>query len=196
MDLEQITEPLTWPPREGSLMQELCHDWFGESFGPPAQYRLVEDPHHLWLIAGREKPANAHPMGVCGDFQAELWKHDVAELFIADPDFKNYLEFNLSPRGAWWTERFSGLRQAWPLEALPEVLTHASDDGQGAWYAALGLPLGWLQETIGWGPQSPINVTFILDSPEQRFLTACDLGDGEPDFHRPQGFSLPNQPID
>ena len=192
MDLERITEPLTWPLRGTSDMQELCHDWFGDSFGPPAQYRLVEDPTHLWLVAGREMPAKPHSMGDCGDFQPELWQHDVAEMFIADPDFKNYLEFNLSPRGAWWAARFSEPRQEDPLEALPEVLTHALEDDQGHWVATLGVPLEWLRQTIAWGPDSPLNVTFILDSPNQRFLSACDLGAGEPDYHRPQGFRVPS----
>ncbi len=202
MILELISQPLDWPSSGTGPMQELCHDWHGQAFGPPARFSLVEDPDHLWLIAGREKPANAHSMGDCGDFQAELWKHDVAELFIAEPDFKNYLEFNLSPRGAWWAARFSGPRQPADLGTLPEVICHGSPEGSdawvagmggrvastGGWAASLGIPLDWLRKTIGWGPDSPLNVTFILDSPEQRFLTACDLGGGEPDFHRPQSF--------
>ena len=193
MELERISQPLTWPPAGASPMQELCHDWHGQAVGPPAQYRLVEDPTHLWLIAARAKPAIAHPTGDCGDFQEELWKHDVAELFIATPDRSAYLEFNLSPRGAWWAARFSGPRQPDPLEGLPEVLTHGSPEGSDRWIAALGVPLAWLRETIDWSPDSPLNVTFILDSPQQRFLSACDLGEGEPDYHRPDGFRVPSE---
>lgn len=193
MDLELISKPLDWPSAGKASMQELCHDWNGDSLMPAARFRLVEDPTHLWLIAGREKPAKPHPTGDCGAFQAELWQHDVAELFIASPDIKNYLEFNLSPSGAWWAAGFSEPRQPWPLEGLPEVLTHALEGDAGQWVAALGIPLDWLRQIIGWGPDSPLNITFILDSPHQRFLSASDLGLGEPDFHRPQGFRVPDR---
>ena len=193
MDLELISRPLDWPAAGTTPLQELCHDWYGAPLAPPARFQLVEDPSRLWLIAGRRKPANAHFMGDCGDFQAELWKFDVAELFIASPDFKNYLEFNLSPRGAWWAARFGEPRQAADLGPLPEVICHGSPEGAESWTAALGIPLDWLRQRIGWSPDSPLNVTFILESPDQRFLTASNLGGGEPDFHRPGSFCRPER---
>ena len=193
MILELISQPLDWPSSVSGTMQELCHDWDGATFAPPARFRLVQDPSHLWLIAGRNKATSGCSSASCGEFKAELWKQDVAELFIASPDFKNYLEFNLSPRGAWWTALFSGPRSQTSLGALPEVTCRAGQDDAGVWNAAMGIPLEWLCETIAWGEDSPLNVTFILDSPHQRFLTACDLGEGEPDFHRPEHFQVPNK---
>ena len=187
MEIQILDSPLEWPELDALPMHELCHDWHGQSMAPPARFALVEDPGHLWLIAGRQQPANPHPMGDCGDFQAELWKHDVAEMFITDANFKNYLEFNLSPTGAWWAESFSGPREIRGLGQPPEVRTHA-EHGEESWRACLGIPLEWLRLSIDWSVDSPLNVTFILDSPQQRFLSACDLGAGEPDFHRPQGF--------
>ena len=199
MELELLTQPMVWPQQATATVQELCHDWYGSPMVPPAQFRLVEDPHHLWLVAGHEAAAKPHPKGDCGDFQAELWCHDVAELFIAQTEGSHYLEFNLSPRGAWWMARFSGARQLCPMKELPEVITHACvDDGGnqgGSWNAALGIPLEWLRERIGWGAKSPLNVAFILQSPAQRFLTTCDLGDGDPDFHRPQHFAIPRRKV-
>ena len=114
----------------------------------------------------------------------------MAELFIARPDARSYLEFNLAPSGAWWTAAFSAPRVPSPaFDILPAVRCESGKGGESGWRAALGIPLSWLEAAIGWGADSRLNVSFILDSPDQRFLTACDLGDGEPDFHRPQGFA-------
>ena len=51
-------------------------------------------------------------------------------------------------------------------------------------------PFRWTcsEARLDFGPQSRANVTFVLNSPEQRFLTAADSGGGEPDFHRPERF--------
>jgi hypothetical protein len=48
--------------------------------------------------------------GAPGNFLAELWRHDVAELFIADPASGRYFEFNLAPNGAWWSCEFTAPR--------------------------------------------------------------------------------------
>ena len=188
MEIQILKAALRWAEVRATPMHDLCYDWHGQSMDSPAHFSLLEDTTHLWLIAGRNKPAKPHPTGLCGDFQVELWRHDVAELFIAAPDGSAYLEFNLSPRGAWWMERFSQPRHVDPIAERPVVKTHAELADGGAWLSALAIPLDWLFDTIGWSENSPLNVSFILDSPDQRFLTACDLGDGEPDFHRPQAF--------
>ncbi|MDX1680103.1 MAG: hypothetical protein R3242_05155 [Akkermansiaceae bacterium] len=200
MVVMRIDQPLEWssewPGLDGvrgpqpplQTLQELCHDWHGKALQVPAQFGLVEDPGHLWLVAARDQAAAPHPKAGAGDFQAGLWRHDVAELFVAEASGERYLEFNLSPTGAWWLEHFRAPRQASPLEVLPQVLTHGSPPGRPAWSAALGIPLDWLREIIGWDADSRLNVCLILDSPGQHFLSACDLGEGEPDFHRPWNF--------
>lgn len=189
MEIRVLPEPFCWSQADRIPLQEICHDWHGRSIAPPAGFALLEDPVHLWLLACRESPANAHPAGDCGDFQAGLWKYDVAELFIAPAGGVGYLEFNLSPRGAWWVERFCAPRQLRPLDGLPGVVTHACAAGPCGWRAALGIPLGWLREEVAWGDGVRANVNFILESPQQLFLSACDLGGGEPDFHRPSAFA-------
>jgi hypothetical protein len=52
----------------------------------------------------------------------------------------------------------------------------------------MSIPLDLLQARIDFGENTRANVCFILDSPDQRFLTATDLGGGEPDFHQPARF--------
>ena len=55
--------------------------------------------------------------------------------------------------------------------------------------AALAIPIDILSARIGFGATSLINVTFILDSPDQKFVSAAKLPGAEPDFHQPSHFS-------
>ena len=65
-----------------------------------------------------------------------------------------------------------------------EELLRAHD----GWVAAMAIPLDLLRARVDFGPESLANVTFILGQPAPRYLTASDLGGGEPDFHRPGKF--------
>lgn len=46
-----------------------------------------------------------------GTFTDGLWQYGVTELFIADPDSTNYLEFEMTPQGHWVALRFKAPRQ-------------------------------------------------------------------------------------
>ncbi|WP_193212746.1 hypothetical protein [Luteolibacter marinus] len=146
----------------------------------------------LWFIATHGRPANLLPGSRPGRFMAGLWKHDLAELFLGDPASGRYLEFNLAPNGAWWSGEFSAPRVPAGDEAFPGVATFAELAPDGGWVAAMAIPLPTLEEKISFGATTRLNVSFILGSPDQRFLSAADLGDGEPDFHRPERF----RPVD
>ncbi|RYD48822.1 MAG: hypothetical protein EOP83_25990 [Verrucomicrobiaceae bacterium] len=121
----------------------------------------------------------------------ELWKYDVAELFLTDPTSGRYFEFNLSPNAAWWSCEFTAPRQRAEETdiAFPDVTTYAELAPDGGWVAAMSIPLDLLEARLNFGETTKLNVTFILDSPEQRFLSVANLGEGEPDFHRPERFS-------
>lgn len=192
MTVWTLNEPLTWESM-ALPMQELCHDWHGSALESPARIAIAQDPKSLWFIASHDRPPRLDPAVKPASYHEGLWLWDVAELFIATangrPNGLEYLEFNLAPNGAWWMAAFSGPRQRQHLAPSPDVRTHSSHDARG-WRAALQIPLAWLSETIGWGIDSRINATLILESPNQRFITAADLGGGAPDFHRPQRFAV------
>lgn len=188
MIIHRINQPLS-AASPGVPMAELGSDWFGRPVDPPAHFALVRDPQSLWLLAAHGRPARPHPDAGAGEFREGLWQHDVAELFIASAARDAYLEFNLSPLGAWWFSAFRGPRLRDPAIRPPRVRTHAECLADGGWRAALGIPLDFLEATVGPPDTAAMNVTMILESPGQRFLSATALGAGEPDFHRPQRFA-------
>jgi hypothetical protein len=173
-------------------------DLAGAQLDVPAAFSLVADPHYLWFIANHRKPASVHPLARPGAFQPELWRYDVAELFLSDPVSGRYFEFNLAPNGAWWSCEFTAPRvRAEEVEiAMPEVATFSEMAADGSWVAAMALPIDLLRARLDFGPSTRVNVTMILESPHQRFLSAVKLGEGEPDFHQPSKFSQVSfQPI-
>lgn len=181
--------PLAWGDLDLPMLG-LTRDWHGAPLDPPAGLSLAMDDQRLWFVAHDRRPAKIHPQARPGAFQAELWRHDVAELFLADPVSGRYLELNLAPNGAWWSCEFTAPRvraEATDI-AMPGVATFADLAPDGSWVAAMALPLDLLRARLDFGPSTRANVTMILGSPEQRFLTASDLGGGEPDFHQPGRF--------
>jgi hypothetical protein len=183
-------EPIEWGALDVPMLG-LERDWFGKALEAPAGFSLVMDAERLWFIAHHRKAAALHPQARPGRFQAELWRHDVAEWFVADPVSGRYFEFNLAPNAAWWSCEFTSPRvRAEEADiAMPEIATYADIAPDGAWVAAMAIPLRFLKARLDFGPASRVNVTMILESPDQRFVTATDLGEGEPDFHRPDRFS-------
>lgn len=181
--------PLKWGELDVPLLG-VTKDWHGQPMEPPAGFSLATDGTWLWFLAHHRKAADLHPQARPGVFQAGLWQHDVAELFIADPASGRYFEFNLAPNGAWWTCEFTSarVRAEEPDIAMPDIATFSEMAPDGAWLAAMAIPVDLLKARLDFGPLSRVNVTFIVESPEQRFLTAADLGPGEPDFHRPERF--------
>lgn len=189
MTVIRCAKPLAWGELDLPLFG-LARDWNGAAVEPPAAFSVAVDPVRLWFVAAHGRPARLHPAARPGRFTAGLWQHDVAELFVADPASGRYLEFNLAPNGAWWSCEFTGPRvRAEAVEvAFPEVAAFAELAPDGGWVAAMSVPLDLLRARVGFGEGSVANVTFIVGSPEQRFLSAADLGGGEPDFHRPERF--------
>jgi hypothetical protein len=166
-------------------------DWEGEGIDPPISYGFLIRDEALHFRARRSASVVLDPDAVAGAFQEELWKYEVAEFFLSHPENGSYLEVNLSPHGAWWTCLFRAPRVPWSEEndPLPGVRTEAHCTESG-WEATLSVPLASLQALpVGFGEGWGLNATFIVDSPVQRFLTACPLGPGEPDFHRPEAFA-------
>lgn len=189
MTIFTTEQPLVWGELDVPLFG-LQRDWHGTPLAVPAAFSVVRDPRSLWFIANHRKPAMIHPKAKPGLFQADLWEYDVAELFLADPASGRYFEFNLSPNGAWWTCEFTGPRvRADEVDiAMPDIATFSEMAPDGSWVAAMAIPLDLLQARLDFGSETKMNVTMILGSPNQQFVSAANLGDGPPDFHQPAKF--------
>ncbi|MFC7337361.1 hypothetical protein ACFQY0_09260 [Haloferula chungangensis] len=189
MHLFRSKQPLEWGALDLPLLG-ISTDWEKKAIDSPAAWSLATDEERLWFIASHGKPAKLHPESRPGKFLPELWTYDVAELFLADPGSGRYLEINLAPNASWWSCDFAGPRQRASAdgEAIPEVTTHAELDPGGGWVAAMSIPLDLLRARIDFGESTRANVCFILNSPNQRFLTASELGGEIPDFHQPERF--------
>jgi hypothetical protein len=184
------SQPLVWGEMDVPLFG-LAKDLKGELLEVSAAFSLVADPRNLWFIANHRRPAMIHPKARPGLFQAGLWEYDVAELFLLEPLTGRYFEFNLAPNGAWWTCEFKSprIREDESEIAMPEVATFSEIAADGSWVAAMAIPLDLLEARLGFGPHTRGNVTMILESPDQKFVSAVDLGAGKPDFHQPSRFT-------
>ena len=191
-------KPLEWGALDVPLVA-MPNDWHGRPVDPAPGYAVACDAFHFWFIAHHRGPAHTDPASRPGLFKPGLWQYDVAELFLADPGRGRYLEFNLAPNAAWWNCEFTAPRQRVDAQeiAMPDVHTWSDLSADGAWVAAMAVPLEILRARIGFGAGTTANACMILGSQEQRFLTATPLGGGEPDFHRPERFSIMRKvPID
>ena len=190
MTVIRCANPLVWGELDLPLFG-ISKDWYGTALASQAAFCVAVDPRRLWFVASHGKPAKLHPAARPARFVPELWKYDVAELFLTDPTSGRYFEFNLSPNAAWWSCEFTAPRQRAEETDIvfPDVATYAELSPDGGWVAAMSIPLDLLEARLNFGETTKLNVTFILDSPEQRFLSVANLGEGEPDFHRPERFS-------
>lgn len=183
------SERLVWGEMDVPLFG-LTKDLNGDPLEVPAAFSLALDPKSLWFIANHRSPAMLHPKARPGLFQSELWRYDVAELFLMEPKTGRYFEFNLAPNGAWWTCEFTAprIREDECEIAMPEVATFSEVAPDGSWVTAMSIPLDLLEARLDFGPATRANVTMILESPNQKFVSATDLGTGKPDFHQPALF--------
>lgn len=169
--------------------QELVNDWFGFDVDPAVQFSFATDGQDLWFLASREAPFSAHPDAEEGIFLAELWKYDVAEWFIASHDSPHYWEFNLSPNGAWWASPFTDVRKPdTDTPSLSGVETKSSTN-DNSWCSMAKVPLSSLKGIDI--RNTRLATTFILNTPDQIFLTSVDELHGEPDFHKPSDYPSP-----
>ncbi len=167
--------------------QQLGHEWFGSPMVPPFEFRFRLTPEAVVFSARRSSPALLHPEAREGCFQELLWKYDTAEFFLATAEADRYIEFNLSPNGAWWAAAFTGPRVVNPaMSPVPTgVVARGQSDDEG-WFCEAMIPLDWFREMGVIPGETPLRLAAaaILISPEQLFLTTATDVSGQPDFHR------------
>lgn len=186
----QSAKKLTWGHLDIPLLG-IRHDWHRTPMNPPSVFSLAQDDDALWFIAVFPANNSPHPEAKPHAFTEELWKYDVAELFIADPVSGAYLEFNLAANAAWWACKFSEIRtpSADQPDFTSQIETHSDGSGSSQTIAAMRISLKFLKFEIDFGPNSTANITIIRDTPFHRYLSASKLPGPEPDFHQPKHFA-------
>ncbi len=173
-----------------TIEQELASDWYGTRLVPPVYYSFRISRLYLHYRARRETPlTRVHPDARPGRFQAELWKYDTAEFFVARADGSRYVEFNLCPNGAWWCCAFSAPRVADGTMPPPEGVRTMGLVREDGWCCEAALPLSYL-EVLGIDPACCrlAAAACFLKSGEPdgyQYLTSARKADSPPDFHRP-----------
>ena len=163
-------------------------NWQGEALESPIGFAFAVDPQYFWFIATSQLQATPHPESSHGEFKEELWKYDVAEFFLKNQLNGRYLEFNLAANAAWWAAEFSGPREGMGQAPLLGVTTYSDIAESGTWLAAARIELPLMQERFDFSPDSMMNAAFIINSPEQQFVSALELPGEKPDFHQPDYF--------
>lgn len=169
-----------------AIKQQLNTEWYGQQVTPAYEFSFRLTKEGLIFQASRKAQALVHPEGLCGAFQVELWRYDAAEFFITTPNKELYMEFNLSPNGAWWASVFCAPRRVAPgFETWQPNIVAKGENTADGWCCEALIPTSVLQE-VGIIPQDCcLAACAILNSPEQIFLTSALPCSGQPDFHRP-----------
>ena len=165
----------------------LDKDWFGAPVAARPSFELKCADGFVTLRAHVAKAPLVVP-GDTGGFVEGLWEGDCAELFLSNPETGYYVEFNLSPQGAWWCCGFSArrTREASGPRELAGVTT-TGETFSDRWSAGIRIPVASLPAELAFGTATTRgNVTFCLGNDPQRYLTFVDLGGGKPDFHLPE----------
>ncbi|WP_019516812.1 DOMON-like domain-containing protein [Sphingomonas sp. Mn802worker] len=111
----------------------------------------------------------------------ELWRTTCFELFLMFDDEEHYVEFNLSPSGAWAAYAFDGYRDAMsdlPRDLVPRVERTAT--GVEAACDLSGLPHGELLMSL---------TAVIEETGGRRSFWALEHPPGAPDFHHRDCFA-------
>jgi hypothetical protein len=168
-------------------MNTLDRDWFGAPAPAPARWAPRTGCGRLHFSGRADAPPNRLDRDSEGAFTEGLWGADGAELFLLNPAPGLYVEFNLSPGGAWWCCAFGAPRAragAGPAP-LPGAAARAAGRGAG-WLSELTVPLASLPSGLAFDAGATKgNIAFCLGRP-RRCFTLADLGGGAPDFHRPE----------
>jgi hypothetical protein len=177
-----------WVDRDVLAVPPLAweRDWFGQPSRFPARFCFTLNKEVLTFWCQVDKPPECLDLA-CGTFQVGLWEQDVAEFFVMGPD-GDYQEFNLSPRGAWWSASFGSYRQQQEERRCPSVRVRAECTPPG-WTAQLSVAVADLQPLQGHSfSQARLNPTSILHSETPEYLCYGHEGGGPPDFHRASNF--------
>ena len=175
----------------GSDFKELCAlplatvstEWYGNTAWHNCHFAIAKTDEDLLFRVKVDKSPVSDPMAVSGAFTEGLWKFDSGELFICDEQHHCYQEFNLGPRGSWWSATFDGYRRGKSAQSELDIKLFSRSE-KNIWESGFILKLNRLKV-------QPIcaNVSFVLTKEsnsgelEHQYLTFTKFSAEKPDFH-------------
>lgn len=94
--------------KESAITLPVDIDWQGNPL--EVDFRFILQLESNLLSFGAKFPKECVSLGEQGQFLEGLWEESVVELFIYQAQSTRYVEFNLSPTGAFWCAEFSDYR--------------------------------------------------------------------------------------
>jgi len=163
-------------------------DLSGATCNKDARFLVAMDSASLFVLASAKLPTNCDNSLSAGTFKEELWKLDVAELFIAEDKSDRYQEFNLSPTGSWWSMGFEEYRSEASTFSPPDNIECSAWRNGERWYASIVIPRDNLWIDLSLTEHFRANVCFILGKKKRSFLSWERLVSKSPDFHLTEQF--------
>lgn len=117
----------------------------------------------------------------------ELWRHTCAELFVAVPDQRAYVEFNFSPSSEWAAYGFDAYRDGMhAAEVVTPIIDCERTDNEFIVRVAVTLPPG-----LAHSVRLQLALCMVIEdtSGHCSYWALAHAAD-RPDFHRRDGFLL------
>ena len=176
------------------MTKRLEKDWNGNLMKNALNFELESSLDSLIFAVKFDSKTQDHPLSQLGRFQAELWKYDVAELFISNPESGEYLEINLNVTGAWWLMKFQDVLKRdgdfQEEEAKRSVRVTKVEEGNLEGGVRFELNRSYIKQSLGLDLEALHgNVTAISSAPNRVFSSAVKLTAEKPDCHRPEEFT-------
>jgi hypothetical protein len=169
--------------------KEFNFSWEKDSIPHPARYGLFLTQNSMQVAFTCPKNAWTERCDASGSYIEGLWQYDVGEFFISNNTNNEYLEFNLSPSGAWWCCYFNSYRErSQKNNPIQGVKTFAQPLTPTGWFAAIEIPINSLKIEFQSLNDLCANVCMIEGKEQKHYLSAAVIKTKEPDFHQADSF--------
>lgn len=129
------------------------------------------------------------------EFVDGLWKGNVVECFLGNPNTGRYLEMHLAPSAQWWACLFSTVRSRETPEGRPlplSVVHHRRDKSGKRWHASVQFPAAVVCKLLGVPAVKDLraNLAAIAHPVTGRplYFSLASLPGSTPDFHQPDAW--------
>ena len=187
------TEALSFDLCLSQPFTTLQSDWKGDLSQSSIEFLFAVDDKSVFFISrlnyGHGCVLSSRPAPESHEFVEGLWNYDLAEFFLCSDTTDHYQEFNLSPNGDWWSALFSSYRKRCEgvdcrMKGVETFSRVTGDKTTGFVYFGISIPRSELKVDIAFSESSRLNVTAIVKTPSQEFLSYNAMPGAEADFHK------------